>query len=199
MMTLLADVRYAVRVLLRVPAFTIAVVAVLALGIGANTAIFSIVNAVLLRPLPFDEPDRLVQLFHTPPQKSFPGVTRFPVSPGNFYDWKREARLFEGMAAFRTRQVALADQNGAQTVTVGAIDPDFFRVMHVQPVLGRAFTTGEDTPARGHVVILSDGFWKRTFAGAPDVMGHTLRLNSESYTIVGVLPAGFGLASVAKI
>ena len=106
MRTLAADVRYAVRVLGRAPSFTLAVVAVLALGIGATTAIFSIVNTVLLRPLPFDAPDRLVRLFHVPPQATFPGMTAFALSPANFYDWQREAtrsRAWRCTAAARSR------------------------------------------------------------------------------------------------
>jgi putative ABC transport system permease protein len=195
MMTLLADLRYACRVLIRVPSFTIAVIAVLALGIGANTAIFSIVNAVLLRPLPFDAPDRLVQVFHTPPQRTFPGIRRFSVSAANFYDWKRDAQVFEAMALFRSRQFALAERGGAEAVVAGAVDPDFFRVMRTQPSLGRVFLPEEDTPARGHVVILSDGFWKRHLGGAPDAVGRTLRLSGEPYTIVGVMPPRFTVAA----
>ena len=113
MTTLVADLRYALRVLLRAPSFTIAVIAVLALGIGVNTAIFSIVNSVLLRPLPYDQPDRLVQLFHTPPQSSFPGITRFSVSAANYYDWKRDARSFEAMADYRFRQFTLTEAGSA--------------------------------------------------------------------------------------
>ena len=98
MQTLIADLRYTLRSLLRAPSFALAVIGVLALGIGANAAIFSIVNAVLLRPLPFDEPDRLVRLFHVPPQSAFPGIRRFSVSPANFYDWKAAAQSYDGMA-----------------------------------------------------------------------------------------------------
>src|SRR5215218_354589 len=100
MPTLFADFRYALRVLLRTPSFALAVVAVLALGIGANTAIFSIVNAVLLRPLPFEAPEHLVRLFHVPPQSTFPGMRQFSVSPANFFDWKRDATSFEAMAIY---------------------------------------------------------------------------------------------------
>ena len=106
--TALADVRYALRVIRRAPGFAAAVVAVLALGIGANTAIFSIVNAVLLRPLPFNEPERLVGLFHEPPQSSFAGIHQFAVSPANFYDWQRDAASFERMSIYRAGQFTLA-------------------------------------------------------------------------------------------
>src|ERR671937_708516 len=111
--TLVADLRYAFRVLFRAPSFSIAVMAVLAIGIGANTAIFSIVNAVLLRPLPFEEPDRLVRLFHIPPQSTFPAMKTFSVSAANFYDWKRDAHLFDGMAIYRFRQFALTGSGNA--------------------------------------------------------------------------------------
>jgi putative ABC transport system permease protein len=195
--TLAADLRYALRVLFRVPSFSLAVTAVLTLGIGANTAIFSIVNAVLLRPLPFEEPERLVRLFHVPPQSTFPGIRRFSVSPANFYDWKRDARLFESMELYRFRQFTLTTGGNAQAVLAGAVGADLFRVIGTRPALGRVFLAEEDSPARGHVVILSDGFWKRQFGGAPDVIGRTLRLNGEPYTIVGVMPARFTAAAWA--
>src|SRR5215212_452687 len=121
MRTLTADFRYALRVLVRTPSFALAVIAVLALGIGANTAIFSIVNAVLLRPLPFEEPDRLVRLFHVPPQAAFPGMKTFSVSPANFYDWKRDAQSFEQMAAYRFRQFNLTGSGTARAVVAGAV------------------------------------------------------------------------------
>src|SRR4029078_11812229 len=107
MQTFLADVRYALRTLRRTPSFALAVVAVLALGIGANTAIFSILNAVLLRPMPFVEPERIVRLFHVPPPATFPGIPRFALSPANFYDWQRDARSFEAMALYRGRSFTL--------------------------------------------------------------------------------------------
>ena len=195
--TLAADLRYAFRVLVRTPSFLIAVVAVLAIGIGANTAIFSIVNAVLLRPLPFDEPDRLVRLFHIPPQSTFPGLKRFSVSPANFYDWKRDARLFERMAIYRFRQFALTGGSDAESVVAGAVGTDFFEVVRGRPELGRLFLSEEDAPGRGHVAILSDGFWKSRFGAATDVEGRTLKLDGEAYTIVGVMPASFSVTSWA--
>jgi len=195
--TLAADLRYAFRVLVRTPSFLIAVVAVLAIGIGANTAIFSIVNAVLLRPLPFDEPGRLVRLFHIPPQSTFPGLKRFSVSPANFYDWKRDARLFERIAIYRFRQFALTGGSNAESVVAGAVGADFFEVVRGRPELGRLFLSEEDAPGRGHVAILSDGFWKSRFGAATDVEGRTLKLDGEPYTIVGVMPASFSVTSWA--
>jgi predicted permease len=195
MPTLLADLRYGLRVLSRAPSFAVAVVAVLALGIGANTAIFSIVNAVLLRPMPFEESGRLVRLFHEPPQNAFPGIHRFSVSAANFYDWKRDARSFEKMAVYRFRQFTLTGGASAEAVVAGAVGADFFEVVGTPPVLGRVFLAEEDTPGRAHVVILSEGFWKSHLGGAPDVIGRVLTLDGEAYTIVGVMPARFSVAS----
>jgi len=193
--TLVADIRYSSRVLLRAPSFTLAVVAVLALGIGANTAIFSIVNTVLLRPLPFDEPERLVRLFHVPPQATFPGMPRFAVSAANFYDWQRDARSYERMALYRFRPFTLTGGGPAEAVVAGAVGDGFFDTLRAKPLLGRVFLPEEDTPARGHVVVLSNGFWKSHFGAAPEVIGRTLMLDGEVYTVVGVMPAAFSMAS----
>ena len=192
-----ADVRYGLRTLRRSPSFAIAVVAVLALGIGANTAIFSIVNAVLLRPLPFEQPDRLVRIFHVPPQSTFPGMTRFSVSPANYYDWKRAAQSFEAMAIYRFRQYVLTGTGNAEAVTAGAVGADFFQVVRVPPTLGRVFLPEEDLPGHGRVVVLSDGFWKSHLGAARDVIGRTISLDGSAYTVVGVMPARFSLASWA--
>jgi putative ABC transport system permease protein len=194
MRTLFADLRYGVRVLLRAPSFAIAVVAVLALGIGANTAIFSIVNAVLLRPLPYESPDRLVRLFHVPPQATFPGMRRFSVSAANYFDWKRGAQLFENMSIYRFRQFTITGGSSAEAVVAGAVDADFFHVTKTRPALGRIFLPEEDTPGGGHVVILSDKFWKSHLGGAPDAVGRPLKLDGEVFTIVGVMPARFSMS-----
>jgi len=191
--TLLADVRYALRVLFHAPSFAIAVIAILALGIGANTAIFSIVNTVLLRPLPYDQPDRLVRLFHVPPQNTFPGIKRFSVSPANFYDWQKAAQSFERMAIYRSRAFVLTGTATADAVVAGALGEGFFEVVHAKPALGRVFRPEEDRPGHEHVVILSDGFWKTHFGGAPDVIGTTLTLDAVPYEIVGVMPPRFSI------
>ena len=195
MSALLADIRYALRVLLRTPSFTLAAVAVLALGVGANTAIFSIVNAVLLRPLPYEQPERLVRLFHVPPQSAFPGMRQFSVSPANFFDWKRDATSFEGMAIYAFRQFTITGGSEPESVVAGAVGEDFFDVVHAQPALGRVFRADEVSPDRSHVAILSYGFWQSHFGGAADAVGKTLTLNGDVYTIVGVLPARFSLSS----
>src|SRR5262245_6970024 len=198
MRTFVADLRYAVSVVVRAPSFAIAVIAVLALGIGANTAIFSIVNAVLLRPLPYNEPERLVRLFHRPPQSTFPGMKTFSLSPANFYDWQRAATSFDGMAMYRFRQFALTGTGSghARAVVAGAVGAGFFDVVRAKPALGRIFLPEEDVPGR-HVVILSDKFWKSELAGASDVVGRMLTLDGEAYAIVGVMPAKVSVGSWA--
>ena len=195
MRTLFADLRYAFRMISRTPSFTVAVVSVLALGIGASTAIFSIVNAVLLRPLPFEEPDRLVRIFSWTPG---PGGGPFEVSPGKFYEWQRGARSFEGMAMYQCcglRELALTGTGSARIVRATLVSAGFFETVRARPSLGRIFHPEEDTPAGKHVVILSDSFWKAELGGSSDAIGRTLMLNDEAYTIVGVMPASASVAS----
>ena len=193
MRTVFADFRYALRVMARTPSFAAAVIGVLALGIGANTAIFSIVNAVLLRPVPYEEPENLVRLFHTPPQSTFPGMRTFSLSPANFYDWQRDSQSFEAMALYRGRQFALTGTGNARAIDAGAVGAGFFEAVRARPSLGRVFRADEDTPAGSHVAILSDGFWKSEFGGAPNVIGRTIKLDGEAYTVVGVMPSAVSL------
>jgi predicted permease len=187
---LVADLRHAFRVMFRTPSFALAVVSVLALGIGANTAIFSIVNAVLLRPLPFEEPERLVRIFTRTPQGR-----PFDLSAGKFYGWQRDAQSFEGMAMYRFRQFALSGSGAARAIEAGAVGAGFFEIVRARPARGRVFRPEEDSPGGKHVAILSDRFWKTELGGAPDVIGRTLKLDDEVYTIVGVMPASASVAS----
>jgi predicted permease len=191
--TLTTDFRYALRVLWHAPSFSLAAITVLALGIGANTAIFSLVNTVLLRPLPFEEPANLVRLYHIPPQNAFPGIARFSVSPANFYDWKRGARRFERMAIYRFREFTLTGSGDATAIVAGSVGADFFEIVRARPALGRVFLPEEDFPGRSRVAILSDRFWKSHFGGARDVIGRELTLDGEAYSIVGVMPAWFSV------
>ena len=195
MRTLSADLRSGLKTLYRAPGFSLGVIAVLALGIGANTAIFSIVNTVLLRPLPFHEAAGLVRLFHVPPQATFPGMPRFPVSAANFYDWQRAATHFEGMAIYRFRQFTRTGGGTPESIVAGAVGAGFFEVVQAQPALGRIFRADEDLPGRGREVIVSDGFWRSRLGGSPDVLGRTLTLNGEPYSIVGVMPRRFSVSS----
>jgi predicted permease len=192
---LAADVRDGVKVVLRAPSFSLAVVAVLALGIGANVGVFTIVNAVLLRPLPFEPPDRLVRLFHIPPPAAFPGLDRFPLSAANFYDWQQRAQSFERMAIYRFRELTLVADGQPQTIVAVAVGDGFFETVGGRPALGRTFRPEEDAPGRERVVILSDGFWKRHLGAATDAVGRTLTLNGSAYEIVGVMPASFSMSA----
>ncbi len=191
------DVRYGLRQIRRNPGFSAIAIATLALGIGATTAIFSIVNAVLLRPLPFEEPDRLVRIF-----TKTPGGRLFELSPGKFYDWQRDAQSFEAMAIYGCcglRDWALTGTGVARTVKGTAVSADFFDIVRARPSLGRVFRQEEDTPGGRYVVVLSDRFWKTELGGSPDVIGRTLQLNDEPYIIVGILPASASVASWAAM
>jgi putative ABC transport system permease protein len=129
------DIRYGWRALRKSPGFTAVAVLVLALGIGANTAIFSVVNAVLLRPLPFDQPDRLVQLYHVPPQASFPGIPIFSVSPANFLDWRAQAHSFEGMSAYGFGRYTLTGTGRPEAIRMVGVTDGFFSILHASPCL----------------------------------------------------------------
>jgi putative ABC transport system permease protein len=191
MRTLLTDVKYGTRVLLKSPGFTTVAVLVLALGIGANTAIFGVVNAVLLRPLSFDQPERLVSLYHIPPPASFPGMTLFSVSPANFLDWRAQAHSFEGMSAYGFGQYTLTGKGRPEVIRMVAVTDGFFSVLHAQPMLGRAFVEGEDQPGRDHEVVLSYDTWRNGFGANPAIVGSNVQLNGQAFTVIGVMPRGF--------
>jgi hypothetical protein len=184
------DLRYALRAMRLNPGFTAGVVLVLALGIGVNTAIFTVVNAVLLQPLPYAAPDRLVRLYeHSPIGPSHYNV----VSPANFLDWQREASSYAGMAAYGGQTFNLSGSNGAlpERLTGVICSYNLFSILSVQPALGRAFGPDDDRPEAARAVILSDGLWQRRFGGTPGVVGSAIRLDGESYTVVGVMPPDF--------
>ena len=186
------DIRYGWRVLRKSPGFTAVAVLVLALGIGANTAIFSVVNAVLLRPLPFDQPDRLVALYHVPPQASFPGITLFAVSPANFLDWRSQAHSFEGMSAYGFGRYILTGTGHPEAIRTVAVTNGFFSILHAEPLLGRVFLEGEDQAGRDHEVVVSYELWRTRFGANPAIVGSNIELNNQAYSVVGVMPAGFG-------
>src|SRR5882672_4458468 len=192
METLLSDLRFGFRMLRKAPGFTIVAVTVLALGIGANTAIFSVVNAILLRPLPFQDPERLVQLWHVPPPKSFPGMTRFSVSPANYLDWANQNHSFEQMAIYGFMSFNLTGRGEPESLLGIRVSPDFFSVLRAQPLLGRIFSPEENAAGRGNIVVLSHGLWQTHFGSNPNIVGQAISLNNQSYTVVGIMPAKFG-------
>src|SRR5579862_4670433 len=144
----LQDLKFATRHLLKSPGFTSVAILIMALGIGANSAIFSVVHAVLLEPLPFSDPDRLVQIWHVPPQTSFPGMTRFAVSAANFLDWQKQNHVFSEMALYSGSSYDITGQGKPETIRAGRVTANFFSVLGVQPVYGRVFLTQEDQPGR---------------------------------------------------
>ena len=183
------DVVYGARVLRRSLGFTAAVVAVLALGIGAATAIFSIVSGVLLRPIPLPDGDRLIRVFHRPPAASFPGVTRFSVSPANFLDWQARSHSFDAMAIYGYGGATLTGGPRAEAVTIALVSPNLFAMLQARPAMGRLLVASDDRPG-SHVAVVSQSFWQSHFGGVP-LDGQSLSLNGDRYPIVGVMPASF--------
>ena len=180
------DMRHAFRQLLKTPSFTVVAVLTLALGIGATSAIFSVVNTVLLRPLPYPEPDRLMIVNEIVPQYG-----RFSVAPATFLDWRQQNTVFERIAAFSSGSVTLVNSEGPDRVPSAAVSWDTFDLLKVNPVLGRTFMEVEGTPGKDTVAILSYGAWHRRFGGDPGMLHKTIMLNGKAITIVGVMPQGF--------
>jgi putative ABC transport system permease protein len=180
------DLRYAVRSLRRSPGFVVVASAALALGIGATTAIFSVVYSVLLRPLPFPDADRLVMLWELQ-STGRQNVT----SMSNFRAWQDRAQSFEAMAAFHWNPMNLLGGDEPVQVTGAAVTADFFRVLSVQPILGRAFVPGEDAPNAAPGIVLSHGFWLRRFGGRTDVIGRRISVNATHHEVIGVMPRSF--------
>ena len=184
----LHDLRYAIRQQRKNPAFTIVAVITLALGIGANTAIFSVVNTILLQPLPYKDPERLVLVWEENAKQGYPTDTP---TAANFGDWRDQNQLFEGMAAMAPDSFNLTGSGDPERLEGRRVSASFFPLLGVDPHIGRAFTAAEDQPNSGHVVLLSYGLWQRRFGGDAGVVGKTLNLNGAGYTVVGVMPPRF--------
>ena len=148
------DVRFGVRALVHSPVFSVVTVLSLALGIGANTAIFSVVNGLLLRPLPYPEPEQIVHVWHTPPQQSFPGLDKFSVSPANYVDWKAQSSAFEQMAVYTDWGFSLSTSNDPLSLIGAVVSSDFFSVLRTNAMQGRTFTPDEEQPGRDQVVVI---------------------------------------------
>jgi putative ABC transport system permease protein len=170
------------------PGFTAMAVLALALGIGANSAIFSVVNTVLLRPLPYKDPDRLVMVWYHVPQK---GLKQFSASPLDFIDWRDQSQVFEQMAAFDSLSFNLTGKEEPERIEGARVSASLFPLLGVKAALGRTFLAEEEQPGHERVVILSHGLWQRRFGADPGFIGQTLTLNGSSYTVVGILPASF--------
>ncbi len=184
------DLKYALRTLARTPGFTIAAVLVMALGIGANTAIFTVVHSVLLKPLPFKDPDRLIQLY-----EQSPGGKRAYnwVAGGMYAAWKKQAPSVEQMAIFGTDSISLSGDGGPlpERIRYAECEWNLFSMLGVEPELGRFFVQGDDRPEAAGTVVLTHSLWTRRYAGDKVILGKTILLDSRPYTVVGVLPAWF--------
>ena len=191
METFLHDIRFGIRMLAKKPMFSIIAVITLALGIGANTAIFSVVNGVLLRPLPFKEPDRLMMIRET----KLPQFPEFSVAPGNFLDWKKQNTVFERLVAYKGSSLNLIGTGDPERLRALNVTEGFFAMLGAQPQLGRDFLAEEDQAGHNNVVILSYGLWQRRFSGDPKILNQTITLNRQAYTVIGVMPATFHFGS----
>jgi len=189
---LLHDLRYAVRLQRKNPGFTIVAVIALALGIGANTAIFSVVNTVLLRPLPYKDPERLVMVWEDASRHGYPRDTP---AAANYVDWRDQNQVFESMAAIADTSFNLTGAGDPERLEGRRVSANLFPLLGVDPQIGRVFTAAEDQPGAQRVVLLSYALWQRRFGGDPNIVGRALTLNGESHVVVGVMPARFQLPS----
>jgi putative ABC transport system permease protein len=180
---ILKDLRYGVRTLVRRPGLTAAMILMTALGIGANTAVFSVINSLLLRPLPYQGADRLVMVWETQPT-----LAKAPVASANFYDWREQAQTFEHIAAFRNQSFNLAGGDAPERIRGMRVAPEFFQVLGIHPVAGRVFVPEDDQPGRTPVIVISEALWRRRLGSDPKVLGQPLQLNGMSYTVIGVVP-----------
>src|ERR1043165_4180602 len=192
-MTLLQDFRYSARTLLKRPAFVITITIILALGIGANSAIFGVVNAVLIRPLPYEASDRIVMIWETNQSQ---GVPRSIVSPARFVDWKNQTNAFDQLAALRFWYYTVTGLGDPERYQGARVSAAFFPLLDVTPELGRNFGPEEEQVGRDHVGILTHAFWQRHFAGDRNIVGRFLTIDGEPFTIIGVLPASFRFTRV---
>ena len=186
---LIQDVRYGARVLLKTPGFALVAVLTLALGIGANTAIFSVVNAVLVRPLGYPDAERLVKVWE---DESARGLSsQATVAPGNYFDWKSQNQTLERMAASEFRAFNLTGDGEPERVIANGVEANYFSLIGVRPAIGRDFLPEEDAPGGAKSAVLGHGLWQSRYGGDPAVLGRNILLNGEAYQIVGVMPAGF--------
>ena len=184
-MSLSHDLSYAMRTLAKTPAFTAVAILTLGLGIGANTAMFSFLDGILLKPLPYDDPDRIVRVLEKPP-----GGARNGISTLNFLDWKHDNTVFEAMAARTGGSVTLSGKNEPELLRTGRVSADYFKIFKLNAALGRTFLPGEDQAGKDHVVVLSHATWRDRFGADPAILNRPILLDNEPYTVIGILPSG---------
>ena len=186
---MLQDLRFALRTLLRAPGFTTTAALTLALGIGVTSLMFSVVNAVLLRPLPYPAQDRLMLIFNV--ATNAPDENMIRAAGLDFEDYRARARSFEAIAGHIGTGFTFSGQGDPELVIGQMVTPEFFKALGVQPSLGRAFTADEFRPGRENTIVLSQRLWKRRFGASPSVVGSHVTINGRPFTIAGVMPAGF--------
>ena len=190
------DIRFAMRMLRKNPGFTAVAVLTLALGIGASTAIFSMVNAAVLRPLPYKDAGRLITIWNYNRQRGF---DMDQVSPLDFADWRSQNHVFQDIAASTEAEYTLTGAGEPALIIAYSFSADYFRVLGVAPILGRTFLPDEEQPGKNHVAVLNYSFWQERFGGNHDVVGSTIELNGASYTVIGVMPPGFEYPTFTKL
>src|ERR1044072_9157737 len=188
--TLWQDIRYGARMLLKNPGVTIIVIIALALGIGANTAIFSVVNAVLIRPLPYPESERRIFL-----NEKTPVLDEMSISYPNFLDWRTHNQTFEKMGVYNRASYNLTGSGEAERIVTGQVSADLFSVLRVNALHGRVFTNDEDKPGGAPVVVLSYALWQRRFGGQMSGFNQPIRLSGKPYTIIGIMPESYAFPS----
>jgi predicted permease len=186
--SIVRDLRYGGRTLMKSPGFTIASVLILGLGIGVNSAIFTVVNAVVLKPLPFADADRIMRIWHTPPPTLFAGSPIFALSPANFIDWEAQNQVFERMAIYRAGRQVLTGSGEPDAIVTFRASADFLPILGVSPKLGRGFTRDDDRNGGPRTALLSDAFFRSRFGGDPSTIGKTILLNRVPHTVIGVVP-----------
>src|SRR4051794_12938755 len=177
------DLRHALRQLARSPGFTAVALLTLAIGIGACAAIFSVVNGVLLRPLPYPQSERIVAVYET----DLPEFPRFTVAPGQYFDWREQARSFESLGAVLESSYNLTGLGQPVRILAAQVTANMFSLLRTRPLLGRDFAPDEDQPGKPKVAILAHGFWIRQLGGRPDVVGRAIQLDGQPYTVIGVM------------
>ena len=185
--SLVRDVRYGIRTLLKTPGFALAGVVILGLGIGVNSAIFTVVNAVVLKPLPFADADRIMRLWQTPPQSLFTDPV-FPISPANFIDWEEQNQVFERLAIYRAGRITLTGHGEPDSIIAFRGSADFLPILGLTPTIGRGFTTDENRSGGEMTALLSDALFRTRFGGDPSIIGQTITLNRVPHTVIGVAP-----------
>src|SRR5215510_14245224 len=193
-----SNVRNGVRNLIKAPSFTLFAILTLALGIGVNTAIFSVAHAILFRSLPFSDPDAIVMVWENNPRLKL-GIEKLPASAADFIDWREQNKSFQDMSTFTTFSFSLTDGDIPEKIDAVTGSASFFSVLGTPAARGRVFAPGEDTAGNNHVAVISDKLWRRRFAADPNVLGKSLTLTGEKYTVIGIMPPGFDFPQNAAV